>query len=114
MIQYSDSKITLKIEPHAETGGDYFFRSSLLAKIAGMKIPARDELTYYFYFPVCISCTSGTFAIGGQEYDISEMTISQFLNDIPGAVMRVWCDKVLELNKHLMDFEPADDKKKSE
>lgn len=112
MIEYSDDKITLKINPRAETGGDYFFRAGILAKIAGEKdIPAWAELIYYFYYPICLSCVTGSFAIGGEEKDIREMTVSEFMDDVPGQVMRVWADKVLTLNGHLLDFAPADEKK---
>lgn len=112
MIEYSDNKITLKINPRAETGGDYFFRTGILAKIASMKnIPEWAELIYFFYYPICLSCVTGSFAINAQEKDIREMTVSEFMDDVPGQVMRVWADKVLELNKHFLDFAPADEKK---
>ena len=106
----------MKITPRVETAGDYFYRQNVLANIARKKaeIPAWMEWTYFFDFPVCISCVTGTYQLAGEsEKNIREMSIDEFLELIPGAVARVWSDKVLELNKHLYDFEPADDKKKS-
>jgi hypothetical protein len=115
MIEYEDPKIVLKITPRAETAGDYFYRTYLLAKIANTKdIPEWQQFTYFFDYPVCLSCVTGTYQLAGEkEKDIREMSIDEFLELIPGAVARVWSDKVLELNKHLYDFEPADNKKKS-
>lgn len=113
MIEYTGEKISLKIEPRSETGGDYFFRTGLLAKIAEIKeIPEWDELTYFFYFPLCISCTTGEYTIGDKTRNIREMSVTEFIDIVPGQVMRIWADKVLELNQHLLEFEPADNKKK--
>jgi hypothetical protein len=113
-IKYDNELIHLDVETRAELGRDYMLRLNLVAQLKDIETKDLDTVGFniYLYYPSCVACSTGTFTLPGKEArDIRSMTVQEWLDNLPGVVIRHWADSVFQLNPDFLEFEPADEKK---